>query len=117
MRTGDLSGRSARGEIRRGRGEEGWDTDFAGVHTLEMTINNSPCKTCAAWLYRWRNRYIFQEFTISFANMYDMKDGFTKATTKLRSGGVLMRPMSVMDKLLPLIDKAYELKARKARRR
>jgi hypothetical protein len=96
---------------------EGWDTNFAGAHTLEMRISNSPCESCAAWLYEWGKRDIFVEFTISFANMYDMEGGFTTATTKLRSGGVLMRPMSVTGDLLPLIDKEYELKAQHETRR
>jgi hypothetical protein len=93
--------------------EQGWHEDFTGAHTVLMRINNSPCKRCAKRLYDWHYRDIFVDFTVVFANMYEKDTGFTEATAKLRSGGVVMTLMSVTNDLLPLIDKEGKLSSGK----
>jgi hypothetical protein len=92
--------------------KEGWDRDFTGAHTIQLTINNSPCKRCARRLYEWNNRDIFVEFTVTFANMYGNDGDFKKATTLLRSGGVVMNLMHVTRDLLPLVAKENEISKR-----
>jgi hypothetical protein len=93
--------------------EQRWHEDFTGAHTILMRINNSPCKRCAKRLYDWHYRDIFVDFAVVFANMYEKDTGFTQATTKLRSGGVVMTLMSVTNDLLALIDKEGRLSSAK----
>jgi AID/APOBEC-like deaminase family protein len=97
-----------------------WHEDFSGTHTILMRINNSPCKRCARRIYDWDFRDIFVDFDIQFANMYEKGENFTKATTKLRSGGMVLSLMSVTNDLVPLLKEekriakaAIEERARK----
>ena len=90
--------------------EKGWDKDFSVSHTLVITINNSPCRRCAKRIYDWDNRDIFDILEIRFANMYEKETGFTEATTRLRSGGVVINLISVVKDLIPLISKEDKFK-------
>ncbi|MBK8565134.1 MAG: DUF4157 domain-containing protein [Saprospiraceae bacterium] len=90
--------------------EKGWHEDFSESHTLRITINNSPCKRCAPRIYDWHYRDIFVDFEIYFANLYQKDNGFTEATTKLRSGGVAMSLMQVENDLIKLIGREKFMK-------
>lgn len=77
---------------------------------VEKSASRVLCRRCAKRIYEWKNRDIFDELHIEFANMYEKDTGFTKATTTLRSGGVIMSLFSVNNHLVPLIKKEDQLK-------
>lgn len=93
-----------------------WQDDERGNRSIEIIINNSPCWKCAAQIYSWEFRDLFDSISIRFANLYDEGGYFTHATTLLRSGGVSMAVMSVMSELQPIVSGALDKYGERARK-